>query len=219
MAEFIPYRHPSPCPDDEARRRSAAFRALMQGRRTVRAFSDRAVPRDVVMDCLAVAGSAPSGAHRQPWHFVLVEDPQLRRSLREAAEAEEMEFYGGRAPSDWLSALEPFGTDARKPFLERAPVIIAVFAERWGEEGGRRVKNYYVQESVGIACGMLISALHQAGLSTLTHTPSPMGFLTGLLGRPEREKPFLLVVAGHAEDGATVPDIERKPVDEITTIL
>lgn len=166
-----------------------------------------------------VAGSAPSGAHRQPWHFVVVEDPALRANLRDAAEKEEREFYGGRAPSEWLTALTPFGTDENKPFLERAPVVIAVFAERWREEGGSRVKNYYVQESVGIACGMLLTALHQAGLSTLTHTPSPMGFLSKLLGRPDREKAYLLVVAGHAEDGTTVPDLERKHLDEIVTFL
>lgn len=214
MADFIPYRHPLACSDEEARDRAAAFRSLMQGRRTVRDFSDRPVPREVVVDCLAAAGSAPSGANRQPWHFVVIEDANLRRRVREAAEAEERAFYEGRAPSDWLEALEPFGTDARKPFLETAPVLIAVFAERWGEEGGSRVKNYYVQESVGIACGMLIAALHQAGLCTLTHTPSPMGFLSDVLGRPDREKPYLLVVAGHGAEGVAVPDIARKPLEQ-----
>jgi len=171
------------------------------------------------MNCISAAGSAPSGANRQPWHFVLVEAPDLRRRIREAAEAEEHQFYGGRAPDEWLQALAPLGTDENKPFLERAPVLIAVFAERWGEEGGHRVKNYYVQESVGIACGMLITALHHAGLCTLTHTPSPMRFLSTILGRPDGEQPYLLVVAGHPEADVTVPDIGRKSLDEITTVL
>lgn len=218
MADFIPYAHPSPCDDAESSRRAAAFRDLMTGRRTVRSFSARPVPDDVIRAAVETAGSAPSGANRQPWHFAVVRDPLLKRRIREAAEAEERAFYGGRAPEDWLEALEPFGTGPEKPFLEVAPVLIVVFAQRWGEEEPEgRVKNYYVQESVGIACGMLIAALHQAGLSTLTHTPSPMGFLADLLGRPSREKPFLLLVTGHEAEATVVPDIARKPLSAIAS--
>lgn len=186
----------------------------------MRAFSDRPVPIDVIEACVSAAGTAPSGANRQPWQFVVITDPDLKRGIREAAEAEEEAFYAGRAPEEWLDALRPIGTDASKPFLETAPVLIAIFAERWGEEpSGAKLKNYYVQESVGIATGFLIAALHAAGLSTLTHTPSPMRFLSQLLDRPAREQPFLLLVVGHAADDATVPDLSRKPLHEIATFL
>ena len=167
-----------------------------------------------------MAGSAPSGANLQPWHFVVIGDPAVKQQIRAAAEAEEREFYGGRAPQEWLDALAPLGTDAEKPFLETAPFLIAIFAQSYGLlPDGRKVKNYYVQESVGIATGMLITAIHRAGLASLTHTPSPMGFLNTILHRPVNEKPFLLLVVGYPSDGALVPDIGKKSLDEIATFL
>ena len=202
------------------RERAAAFRDRMARRRTVRQFADRPVDRDVIDNCLLVAGSAPSGANLQPWHFVVVSDPAIKTQIREGAEKEEREFYHGRAPQEWLDALAPLGTDDRKPFLETAPYLIAIFAQSYGVlPDGRKVKNYYVQESVGIATGMLITAVHQAGLVSLTHTPSPMGFLNTILNRPANEKPYLLLVVGHPADGAVVPDIGKKPLDQIATFL
>jgi iodotyrosine deiodinase len=214
-----------PLPDqrhlsDEASLRAASeFDALMQLRRTVREFDARPVAREVIEHCIAAAGTAPSGANQQPWHFVAVSDAGVKRSIREAAEAEEREFYERRAPDEWLEALAPIGTDWHKPFLETAPWLIAIFVRRWGRgPDGRKVKHYYPTESVGIATGILITALHAAGLATLTHTPSPMGFLNEILGRPaDAERPFLLLVAGHPAAGARVPAIERKPFDAITT--
>jgi nitroreductase len=213
-----------PLPDqrrlsDEASLRAAReFDALMQLRRTVREFDARPVAREVIEHCIAAAGTAPSGANQQPWHFVAVSDAGVKRSIREAAEAEEREFYERRAPDEWLEALAPIGTDWHKPFLETAPWLIAIFVRRWGRgPDGRKVKHYYPTESVGIATGILITALHAAGLATLTHTPSPMGFLNEILGRPaDAERPFLLLVAGHPAPGARVPAIERKPFDAIT---
>ena len=202
------------------RGRAATFRETMARRRTVRQFSDRPVERDVIDNCLLVAGSAPSGANLQPWHFVVVSDPAVKKQLREGAEKEEREFYHGRAPQEWLDALAPLGTDDQKPFLETAPYLIAIFAQSYGVlPDGRKVKNYYVQESVGIATGMLITAIHHAGLVSLTHTPSPMGFLNTILGRPANEKPYLLLVVGYPADGAVVPDIGKKPLAEIATFL
>jgi iodotyrosine deiodinase len=201
-------------------RRAGEFYADIRRRRTVRHFSDRPVPRAVIEDCLRAAGTAPNGANMQPWHFVVVADPSLKRQIRAAAEAEERAFYEERAPADWLEALAPLGTDAHKPFLEIAPYLIVIFAQSYGlDEAGNKVKHYYVQESVGIATGMLITALHQAGLVTLTHTPSPMGFLNELLERPKWERPFLILVAGFPAEGATVPDISKKPLDQIATFL
>lgn len=195
---------------------AAAFAQIMARRRTVRDFSPEAPPRDVIEAALAAAASAPSGANMQPWHFVVITDPALKRRIRVAAEEEERAFYAERAPAEWLAALAPLGTDPNKPFLETAPYLIAIFAERTGQlPDGRRVKHYYVSESVGIATGFLIAALHQAGLATLTHTPSPMGFLNELLGRPDNERPFLLLVAGYPADEARVPNIGRKPLDSI----
>jgi nitroreductase len=192
----------------------------MRTRRTVRHFSDRPVARTVIDQCLLTAGGAPSGANLQPWHFVVVSDPQVKRRIREAAEQEEREFYAHRAPQEWLDALAPLGTDANKPFLETAPYLIAIFAQSYGVlPDGRKVKNYYVQESVGIATGLLIAALHVAGLASLTHTPSPMGFLNTVLNRPANEKPFLLLVTGHPADDAIVPDITKKPLEEIATFI
>ncbi|MGH7545393.1 MAG: nitroreductase family protein [Gemmatimonadota bacterium] len=217
---FVPWTTYREYPVEEMRARAAAYREAMSRRRTVRHFSDRPVPRGIIEECLRAAGTAPSGANRQPWHFVVVADPAVKRRIREAAEAEEREFYGRRAPKDWLDALAPLGTDEQKPFLETAPYLIASFAERYGVAAdGSRVSNYYVMESVGIATGFLIAGLHHAGLATLTHTPSPMGFLNEILGRPSQEKPFLLLVVGYPAADAVVPDIGRKTLSEIATFL
>jgi nitroreductase len=197
-------------------REAERFLGRVRTRRSVRDFSDRPVPREVIERCVLAAGTAPNGANRQPWRFVAVGDPSLKRRIREAAEAEERAFYGGRAPREWLEALAPLGTDPHKPFLERAPWLIAIFAESYGSSGdGGQVKNYYVTESVGIATGILVTALHLAGLATLTHTPSPMKFLNQILERPDNERPFLLLVVGHPAEGAMVPEIGKKPLDEI----
>lgn len=207
-------------PTEEMARRAAAFYADMSRRRTVREFSSREVPRSVIEDCLRAAGTAPSGANMQPWHFVAVSDVGLKGRIRVAAEDEERDFYHRRAPAEWLAALAPLGTDEHKPFLEAAPYLIAIFAQAHGRlDDGRTVKHYYAQESVGIATGLLIAALHHAGLVTLTHTPSPMGFLNDLLGRPANERPFLLLVVGYPAECATVPRITKKRLDEIATFL
>lgn len=193
-------------PAPEMVERARSFYENMRRRRTVRDFADRAVPRAVIEYALLAAGTAPSGANLQPWHYTVITDPAVKRRIRDAAEVEEREFYNGKAPADWLAALAPLGTDANKPFLEIAPVLIAIFAQRHGVlPDGRKVKHYYVPESVGIATGFLIAALHTAGLVTLTHTPSPMGFLNEICGRPESEKPYLLLVAGYPAEGCTVP--------------
>jgi nitroreductase len=200
--------------------RAAAFHAELRRRRTVREYSPRPVPRAVIETCLLAAGTAPNGANRQPWHFVVVTDPVLKAKIREAAEREEEDFYTHRAPPEWLAALAPLGTGPEKPFLETAPCLIAIFAQSYERlPDGRKTKNYYVTESVGIATGMLIAALHHAGLATLTHTPSPMGFLNELLGRPANERPFLLLVVGHAAEDARVPDIGKKPLEQIATFV
>lgn len=220
MPAFIPLPDHRSIDDDEARRRAAAFYADVARRRTVRDFADRAVPRAVIEDCLRAAGTAPSGANMQPWHFVVVGDAAVKRRIRVEAEAEEAAFYAHRAPREWLDALAPLGTDAAKPFLETAPVLIVIFAMSKGVlPDGRTVKHYYAQESVGIATGILITAIHNAGLVSLTHTPSPMRFLNELLGRPEHERPFLILVVGHPADGAMVPAIGRKGLGEIATFV
>lgn len=198
--------------------RVSAFRQEMARRRTVREFSGRRVPRPVVEAALLTAGSAPSGANHQPWFFTVIESPEARRRIREAAEAEEQAFYAEKAPQEWLDALAPLGTDPDKGFLEVAPVLIAIFGQkRGGPQAGDDRKNYYVAESVGIATGLLIAALHRAGLATLTHTPAPMSFLNEICGRPASEKPFLLLVAGHPAKDATVPlaALEKKPLEAI----
>jgi iodotyrosine deiodinase len=196
--------------------RAEAFLSTVRMRRTVRDFAADPVPMDVVERCIEAAGTAPNGANRQPWHFAVVTDPGVKRRIREAAEDEERAFYGGRAPQDWLDALAPLGTDENKPFLENAPVLIAIFAQSYEErEGGERIKNYYVTESVGIATGILITALHSSGLATLTHTPSPMGFLNEILERPRNERPFLLLVVGRPASDARVPVISKKPLATI----
>ena len=204
-------------PLEQMRERAAQFAAKMQSRRSVRAFDARAVPREVIESCLRAAASAPSGANQQPWRFVAVSDPAIKHRIREAAEAEEREFYGRRASDEWLDALAPLGTDADKPFLDTAPWLIAIFVERIGvAPDGGKAKRYYPDESVGIATGLLIAALHQAGLATLTHTPSPMKFLNEILQRPSsRERPFLLLVVGYPAPGCEVPDIERLPLEQI----
>jgi iodotyrosine deiodinase len=217
-ARLVPLAGYQEYPESEMVRRAREFYEEVSRRRTVRQFADRVVPREVVEWCLRAAGSAPSGANRQPWHFVVVTDGERKRRIREAAEQEERDFYQHRAPPDWLEALAPLGTDEHKPFLETAPILIGVFAERYGVAAdGGRLSNYYVTESVGIATGLLITALHHAGLATLTHTPSPMGFLNEILGRPENERPFLLLVAGLPAADATVPDIGRKALADIAT--
>lgn len=215
---FIPLPPRDFFPDDALRQRAGNFRMEMARRRTVRHFTDRPVQRQVIEDCLAVAGSAPSGANLQPWHFVAVADPTVKQEIRMAAEAEEREFYQHRAPKEWLEALAPIGTDSNKPFLEIAPWLIAVFAQPYRPlPGGGRMKHYYATESVGIATGFLVAAIHHAGLAALTHTPSPMAFLNRILGRPAHEKPFILLVVGHPAADAMVPDIKRKPLEEISS--
>ena len=205
---------------DEMRSRASEFLENMDRRRTVRDYAERPAPREVIEDCIRTASTAPSGAHMQPWHFVVVTDPEVRRKIRVAAEEEEKEFYSGRAPDEWLEALAHLGTDADKPFLETAACLIVVFARRYGlREDGTRRKHYYVQESVGIATGILIAALHNAGLATLTHTPSPMGFLSEVLSRPENERPFLILVAGYPAPDTSVPDLHRLPLDDIATFI
>ena len=207
-------------PTDEMRRRAAAFLDGIRRPRTVREFSGRPVPFDIIERAVAAAATAPSGANQQPWHLVIVSDPTVKRRIREAAEQEEREFYGHRATGEWLADLAPLGTDWQKPFLEAAPWLIAVFSESYRVlPDGQKAKNYYVSESVGIACGFLIAALHHAGLATLTHTPSPMGFLNGILGRPEHERPYLLLVVGYPADGVQVPSISRKAFGAIATLM
>ncbi len=204
----------------EMQRRAAEFYADLRRRRTVRDFSDRPVPRDIIENCLRAAGTAPSGANQQPWHFVVVSDPAIKRQIRRAAEAEERAFYEERAPDEWLEALAPLGTDATKPFLESAPYLIVIFAQNYGlRPAGHKIKHYYVSESVGIATGMLIAAVHNAGLVSLTHTPSPMGFLGEILNRPPNERAFLVLVVGYPAEEATVPVIPKKSLEEIATFV
>lgn len=210
----VPYRPPRVPPDEVVRRLEAEL-AVAETRRSVRRFSREPVPREAIEAALRVAGTAPSGAHRQPWRFVAVSDPELKRQIREGAEAEERAFYEGRATPDWLAALEPLGTDAVKEHLTDAPWVIVVFRRDAEVDGDRRLRNYYVAESVGIAVGMLLSALHRAGLAALTHTPAPMAFLRELCGRPLEDKPFLLIPVGYPAPDCEVPDLARKPLGEI----
>ena len=201
-------------------RRGRDFYVRMRDRRSVRDFSSAPVPRAVIEDAIRTAGSAPSGANMQPWHFAVVESTEIKRQIRLAAEEEEREFYQRRASAEWLNALEPLGTDASKPFLETAPCLIVIFLKKFSSsEAGEKLKNYYTAESVGIATGMLIAALHNAGVATLTHTPSPMKFLNEILGRPATEKPYMILVAGLPAEGAQVPALEKKPLDEIAEFL
>jgi nitroreductase len=219
-ANFQPLTSYIEYPIEEMKQRAVSFREEMQRRRTVRQFSDRPVPREVIEECLLVAGSAPSGANLQPWHFVVVRDPRVKREIRIAAEQEEKEFYHRRAPQEWLDALSVIGTDEQKPFLETAPCLIAVFGKNHSFlPDGRRLKNYYVNESVGIAAGFLIAAVHNAGLVSLTHTPSPMGFLNTILDISADEKPYLILVVGYPAENAQVPVIEKKLLEEIATFI
>ena len=207
------------CPE-EMLSMSRDFNSTVSRRRSVRDFSDRSVDREIIENAVRAAGSAPSGANKQPWHFAIVESHETKALIRKAAEAEEQEFYNGRAPEAWLEDLKVFETDEHKPFLEMAPYLIAVFLERnTVDDEGVKHKNYYMPESVGIATGILITALHVSGLATLTHTPSPMKFLNQILERPSNEKPFMLIVVGYPIEGVTVPDIERKPFSEIASIF
>ena len=204
--------------ESDMRERAQSFLDRMSTRRTVRSFSDRPVPKEIIQQALATAGSAPSGANRQPWHFAVAGGSEIKRRIRIGAEEEEYEFYHGRAPQDWIDALAPFGTDEKKPFLEIAPWLIAVFAQKFDlDVNSKKHKNYYVTESVCIATGLLIAALHNAGLATLTHTPSPMKFLNAIFGRPVSEKPLMLVVTGYPCEGAKVPSITRKSLDQISS--
>ena len=216
----IPYRWDMT--DEEMIKKSEEFYELMQKRHTVRDYSDRSVPREVIENCILAAGLAPSGANHQPWHFAVIENPEHKKKIREAAEEEERTFYAGRAGDQWLNALEPIGTNDHKPHLTIAPYLIVIFAQRTStDREGRKFKNYYVNESVGIATGFLITALHQAGLTTLTHTPNPMKFLNKLCDRPETEKPEMILVVGHPDENATVPKHAKwkKPLDEIMTVF
>lgn len=214
LSSYIEY------PVEEMRQRAIEFRQNIQRRRTVRQFSERPVSREVIEECLLTAGAAPNGANLQPWHFVVVSDPKVKHEIRIAAEQEEKEFYGRRAPQEWLDALSVIGTDEHKPFLETAPYLIVIFGKTHSHlADGRRVKNYYVNESVGIATGFLIAAIHNAGLVSLTHTPSPMGFLNEILNIPPGEKPFLILVVGYPAEDARVPTIEKKQLEEIATFI
>lgn len=222
-AEFqpLPYTRQS---EGEMQAAAAAFRDLMARRRTVRDYAPDPVPREIIEQAILAAGLAPSGANQQPWHFAAISSADIKRRIREAAEEEEKAFYSGRAGEEWLDALSHLGTDWEKPFLTEAPWLIAIFAQRWGEASDahgqpKRVKHYYVPESVGIATGFLITALHQAGLATLTHTPSPMGFLNDICGRPDSEKAVILLIVGYPKDGCQVPRITKKPLAEIASFL
>ena len=202
--------------EQDALERSREFLALMQARRSIRQFSTEPVPWELVENALRVAGTAPSGAHQQPWTFVVVSDPEIKRQLREGAEAEEREFYDRRATPEYKEAIAPIGTDWVKTHITDAPYVIVVFEQAWRPgDNGSKIKHYYVRESVGIAVGFLLAALHEAGLCALTHSPSPMGFLAKILGRPENERPFILIPVGYPADGAEVPDLERKRLEEI----
>ena len=198
---------------------SIEFLKMIRSRRTVREFSDKIVPMDVIKNIIKAASSAPSGANKQPWHFVVVRDPHLKRKIRIAAEKEEKEFYTNRAPDSWLEDLNQFKTDWNKPFLEKAPILIVVFRQSYADLGFTKKKNYYVSESVGIACGVLLTAIHNAGLVSLTHTPSPMGFLEKILKRPKNEKAFLLIPVGYPDGNARVPNLKKKVYKEIATVL
>ena len=217
QSPYTQYRNYTP---EEMIERASEFRREAQRRRTVREFSPNPIPSEVIKECLIAAGTAPNGANLQPWHFVVVRDQVIKKQIRLAAEKEEHEFYTHRAPQEWLDAIAPFGTDENKLYLESAPCLIVIFSQSYRLlPDGRRAKNYYVSESVGIATGILITALHHAGLATLTHTPSPMSFLNDILGRPSNERPFLILVVGYPHDSASVPEITKKTLNEIATLL
>lgn len=218
--QFIPLSTYSRYPEQEMLARAQAFYEELRRRKTIREFSDAPVAREVIEQCLLAAGTAPSGANHQPWHFAVVSDPAVKQRIRVEAEIEEREFYERRAPQEWKDALAPLGTDADKPFLEVAPYLIAIFGQKHTlMDDGSSVKNYYVPESVSIATGFLIAALHHAGLACLTHTPSPMGFLNQLLGRPDNEKPYILLVVGYPAEHCMVPNIRKKPLEDIASFI
>ncbi len=218
--KFIPLTSFTQYSPDEMINKSQEFYKLLKRRRTVRDFSEKDVPLEVIKNCILTAGTAPSGANLQPWHFAVVSDPEIKKKIRIAAEEEEKEFYTNRAPKEWLNALAHLGTDEHKPFLETAPYLIAIFSKSYEFlADGKKVKHYYAQESTGIACGMLIAAIHNAGLASLTHTPSPMNFLSEVLGRPKNERPFLLLVVGYPAKDAKVPDIQKKKLEEIASFI
>ncbi len=207
-------------PENEMLVKAEIFNHLMQNRRTVRTYSNKSISDEIINYCIEAAGSAPSGANKQPWHFVIVKDQTVKNKIRVEAEKEEKEFYTGRASKEWLKDLEPFETNEDKPFLEEAPVLIAIFEQKyWVDSKGNQQKKYYTKESVGIATGILITALHNVGLVTLTHTPSPMNFLNKILDRPKNEKPFLLLVVGYPKEGTMVPNIKRKSLKKILTTI
>ena len=215
---FIPLSQYRAFPVEDMQQRAREFHEHLKTRRTVREYSEREVPREIIEECLLTAGTAPSGANQQPWHFAVVADPAIKKTIREAAEEEERAFYSGRAPDEWLEALSHLGTDEHKPFLEIAPYLIVVFSQNHGvKSDGSTLKHYYVAESVGLATGMLIAAIHNAGLVSLTHTPSPMRFLNDILGRPSNERPFLILVVGYPADDVKVPKITKKTLDEIAS--
>ncbi len=218
--KFIPLENFPEFDDEEMLKRSDFFKNYAKRRRTIREFSSTPVDKDIIINCIKAAGSAPSGANKQPWHFVVVQNIEIKNKIRIAAEKEEREFYTNRAPGEWLEALEPLGTHSQKPFLEEAPYLIVIFERKYDiDTNGNKIKNYYTKESVGIAVGMLINAFHYAGLGTLTHTPSPMNFLNELLNRPKNEKPFLILVVGHPKKEIKVPNITKKNIEEICTFL
>ncbi|MEM9943038.1 MAG: nitroreductase family protein [Planctomycetota bacterium] len=216
--ELIPLEAYRSYPVDEMKARARSFYQNIRRRRTVRDFSDKPIPQEVIENCILAAGTAPNGANMQPWHFAIVESPEIKKEIRLAAEQEEYAFYNGKASQEWLDALKPFGTDDQKPFLEIAPTLIVIFGQSHGvDEQGEKVKHYYMSESVGIATGFLIAALHDAGLATLTHTPSPMRFLNKILDRPTYERPFVLLVVGYPADGTQVPAIQKKTLEQISS--
>lgn len=218
--EFIPLSDYKILPEPEMIKRSENFYEEIKKRRTIREFSDKPVPVEIINNGIKSAGTAPNGANLQPWHFVVVSDKQIKHKIRIAAEEEEKEFYSKRAPKEWLEALAPLGTNREKPFLEDAPYLIVIFSKSFDvRPDGKKVKQYYSLESTGIAAGILITALHHSGLVTLTHTPNPMGFLNEILKRPANEKPFLILVAGYPAEGVKVPDIKKKDISEITTFI
>lgn len=217
-SKFIPLENYKSFSREEMKKRSEEFYSLIKKRRTVRDYSDEPVHIEVIENCIRAAGTAPSGANLQPWHFVVVSDPEIKKQIRIEAEKEEKEFYNNRAPQEWLDVLEPLGTNETKPFLEVAPYLIAIFSKSYELlPDGKKVKQYYSQESVGIACGILITAIHNAGLVSLTHTPSPMDFLRKILNRPKNERAFLLLVVGKPAKDAKIPDIKKKSLGEISS--
>ena len=217
--KFIPLKNFKLYSDEEMIKRSDNFLNLMKTRRTIRTFSSQSIPQKVIENAVKAAGSAPNGANMQPWFFAIVKDPKIKKTIRLEAEKEEREFYTNRAPEEWLKVLEKFGTTEEKPFLEKAPYLIVVFERKFDKDSeGKTIKHYYTKESVGIATGMLITALHNSGVATLTHTPSPMNFLNKILNRPANEKPFMIIVAGIPDKTTTVPNITKKNFDEIASI-